>query len=398
MSFANISFKICSLNGLASLLKIRISNTALHYRFTAKAVLFMKTVVSELLTDKIKNTAKINNDFLNQFAGIKIIDATSWDISAKLKSLLPGSGGAASKANCKVQLIYEYISGTIEFFDITPGNKPDSKYTNNIPQHLNKNDLCIFDLGYFKFSVFNKIIEIGAYFLSRYRTGSILFDAKTGIKLNFAKELSKLAGDIYESEVIIGKEKNNQLKCRIVALRAPKEVAEQRRRKARKEASKKGRTVSKQKSNLCDWTIFITNIPVEMVAAEMMFVFYKIRWQIELIFKQFKSILHIHKSDTSNIHRLYCEIYGKMIVAIFVQQIHGFYNAQFLNKQNREISMDKLYKRIQERSIIIYEKLNISILATIKYLRLEIKRLLKQCLKGKQNTKKTTFEMLKSMN
>lgn len=398
MSFANISFKKCSLNGFASLLKIKISNSALHYRFTDKAVLFMKKIVAEQLTNKIKNVAKINSNFLNLFAGIKIIDATSWDISSKLSFVLPGSGGAASKANCKVQLIYEYISGTIDFFEITPGNKPDSKYTNNVPQHLNKNDLCIFDLGYFKFSVFNKIIEIGAYFLSRYRTGSILFDAKTGKELNLAKKLGKLAGDIYEEEVWVGRENNNQLECRIVALRAPKGVAEQRRRKARKEANKKGYTASKQKLELCDWTIFITNIPVEMATAEMLFVLYKIRWQIELIFKQFKSILQIHKSDTSNIHRLYCEIYGKMIVAIIVHQIHGFYNSQFLNKRNREISMDKLYKRIQERSIIIYEKLNVSITAAIGYLRTEIKRLLKQCMKGKQHTKKTTFEMMESMN
>ncbi len=80
--------------------------------------------------------------------------------------------------------------------------------------------------------MFNKIIEISAFFLCRYRTGTILFNLETGKEINFTNELNKTIGDIYEREVIVGREKNKQFECRLVALRVPKNIADERRRKA----------------------------------------------------------------------------------------------------------------------------------------------------------------------
>ena len=93
---------------------------------------------------------------LNQFNKILILDATSFDISPKLRAVLPGSGGAASKANCKIQVIYEYLSGTLDFFEITPGNKPDNKFANELPQQIIKNNKPVYErktelkINYFK--------------------------------------------------------------------------------------------------------------------------------------------------------------------------------------------------------------------------------------------------------
>ncbi len=398
ISFGTFSSKKHSLNEIASLINEKISSSALHYKFNEKAVAFMSVCTQKFLKEKIENTNKIKNKLLNQFNKILILDATSFDISSKLRAVLPGSGGAASKANCKIQVIYEYLSGTLDFFEITPGNKPDNKFANELPQQIIKNNLYLFDLGYFNFLVFNKIIEISAFFLCRYRTGTILFNLETGKEINFTNELNKTIGDIYEREVIVGREKNKQFECRLVALRVPKNIADERRRKAHREAKKKGRSASKEKLALCDWIIFITNVTKEMAPAETLHSLYKLRWQIELIFKQFKSLLHLHISDTGNIHRLRCEIYGKLIVAIFIHQIHGYYNGKYWNEKKREISMDKLYKLLQPKGIVILEKIIVSISSAIKYLKQTLKKIINRCMKGKQNSKSTTLKTLDSLS
>jgi len=138
----------------------------------------------------------------------------------------------------------------------------------------------------------------------------------------------------------------------------------------------------------------ITNVPEEWIPSEMLWNIYSLRWQIELIFKQFKTILLIHRSNTQNEYRLKCEIYGKLIMAILIFRIHGEINARMWNSKKRELSFEKLYKRIQERAFHIFELLKISISSAIIYLSNEINRLIKNCMKGKQLSRKSTLEKI----
>ena len=95
--------------------------------------------------------------------------------------------------------------------------------------------------------------------------------------------------------------------------------------------------------------------------------------------------------------RVQCEIYGKLIAAIIIHRIHAFYNAKYWNQKKREISMEKLYKLIQPRGIMIFKEMMQSISRVIKYLEKTIKKLIKNSLKGKSKTKKTTLETLNDL-
>ena len=70
--------------------------------------------------------------------------------SEKLREMLPGSGGAASAANCKLQTVYDYKGGKLEFLEVTAGTLPDNRYTDHLPSLLHKGDLLLIDQGYFK--------------------------------------------------------------------------------------------------------------------------------------------------------------------------------------------------------------------------------------------------------
>ncbi len=81
-----------------------------------------------------------------------------------------------------------------------------------------------------------------------------------------------------------------ELAARIIALRLPLEtVANRRRQKIRESARKKGRSPSAERLARRDWGILVTNPPVEKLSFDEGVRAGPSRWQIELLFKRWKS-------------------------------------------------------------------------------------------------------------
>lgn len=129
---------------------------------------------------------------------------------------------------------------------------------------------------------------------------------------------------------------------------------------------------------------------------EMARALYTIRWQIELLFKQLKSILRVHQSDTGNEHRLRCELYGKLISAAIIHRIHAAETNRLWNNQRREVSMEKLYKRIQERAFTFMRTLLANVGEAIEYLRTQLTILIPLCMKDRQPSRPTTLECIEA--
>lgn len=280
--------------------------------------------------------------------------------------------------------------------EMTEGTCPDNRYTNNVPGMLNKGDLLLMDQGYFKLTTFAGIIEKEAFFLTRFLVGTGLTDAITNAPLDLSERLSKVQENACDMDVLMGSRKSSRVPCRLIALRISEQIANERRRRLKKEAKKKGRTVSKYHLRMCDWTLLITNVPRRWLPIEMVRELYTVRWQIELLFKQFKSILQVHQSDTGKENRLRCELYGKLIGAVLIHHIHASETNKLWNTKCREVSMDKFYKRFQERAFTLLCLLLSSVLDAVEFLRNQIKRIIPACLKERQRSRMTTLECLEA--
>jgi len=193
--------------------------------------------------------------------------------------------------------------------------------------------------------------EKKGFFLSRLNTQVSLW-IREGEKFT-ALELPAMLGNCRDRAIEMAvclKKKKTVVAVRLVAWRVPEEVANLRRMKLRKNARKKGRTASKRCLLLCDWSIFITNADQEKLPAAMIRTCYRVRWNVELIFKSWKSVLRIHRTNVKkNMHRLKCELYAKMILAVIVHRIHQLLNSHLWVAQKRELSLDKLWKFVDSR-------------------------------------------------
>lgn len=393
MTVGQCGMKHPSLAGMVDAIKNKISRESLHERFTESAVEYMEICTRFILRKKIQ-TQTLQTKLLNKFNRVFLVDSSSWDIDPSLSDILPGSGGSASSANCKTQTFYEYKSGEISLFELTPGTNPDNKYTKQIPAKINPNDLLLADLGYFCLNTFNKIIQKRAFFISRFKIGTCIWDSEMQKPIELKKVLMGVKGNAYQMEVKIGADEKTRVSCRLICLRVKEEVANKRRMRLKKEAKKKGRIPSAQSLALADWTLMITNVSEKCIPSEMLWRIYAIRWQIELLFKQLKSVLQVHHSNTENVCRLKCETYGKLIMGTFISRIHGTINAELWNTNKRELSMDKFYKRIQERAFHLLELLLMSVGKAVTYLKKEVGCLIKNCMKCRQQSRTTTLQSI----
>ncbi len=107
--------------------------------------------------------------------------------------------------------------------------------------------------------------------------------------------------------------------------------------------------------------------------------------------------MRVHHSNTGNEYRLKCETYGKLIMGTFISRIHGAINTELWNTNKRELSMDKFYKRIQERAFHLLESLLTSVSKAVTYLKKQVGCLIKNCMKCPQQSRKTTLQSIEEI-
>lgn len=103
---------------------------------------------------------------------------------------------------------------------------------------------------------------------------------------------------------------------------ADAEAARRRCRKKGKKGNRKGPYTPKQETLfLAEFVLVLTTVPPEVLSAETILALYRCRWQVELIFKQFKSLLNLDElraragSVLGNVW-----LHGKLIYACLIER------------------------------------------------------------------------------
>jgi hypothetical protein len=173
--------------------------------------------------------------------------------------------------------------------------------------------LRLADLGFFDLDVLCSLAAQGVFWLVRYKVNTVLLD-ETGTRLDLVARLQAAEQTLLDWTIQLGAA--HQLPARLIAQRVPQAVAEERRRKARQEARRRGQTVSAARLLLADWTLLLTNAPAALMTAAEALVVAAARWQIELLFKLWKSHGHLDESRSAIPHKILCEVYAKLIAVI----------------------------------------------------------------------------------
>lgn len=386
---------------MVSLLEKYVSRSGLHQRFTEKAVAFVKRCLQVIILKQTMKDQPVSVKLLDSFNRVIIHDSSSWDVSPRLKEIYTGSGGSASEANCKLQFCYDYKTGSVILFEDTKGTEPDQKYGKQIKDIVSENDLILRDLGYSSYEAFADIHFKKAYFCSRFHTISDVWQLGDGefVKSDFENFLKKQHDTSVELSVFLkGKTKGEYLPIRLIAFRVSEEIGNLRRNNLYKKASKKGRTCSPKNLYLCDWSIFITNASEDLIPSKMIRTLYRIRWSIESVFRNWKSVLKIHTSNVrKNHYRFKCELYAKLILAVMVHSIHQKAQLYIWGAKKKEIGFDSLWKYIAARAEYLHSAIKKSVSEYAAVVNSLLPSIVKVCEKYHQPSRKTTLQMIDEM-
>jgi hypothetical protein len=319
-------------------LGVEISIQGFDQRLNGYTVEFLKEMLSQAMV-QFKNNSPLPLPILQQFSAINLVDSTVLSLPDNMAIEFPGCGGDGPQASLKIQLTFEFLHGNLSQIVLQAGKEPDQNYKAYL-QEVQPGSLNINDLGYFVLANLKTIDkEKKAYYSSRYLFGTSILTLQEET-INLGTTLAKASGQPFEMEVLLGaKEK---LPCRLICLPLPQEVADRRRQKAKEKARRQGKTPSKAYLALLDWLIFVTNVPQEMLSIEQVALLYRVRWQIELVFKLWKSYCGLDHIPGLRRERVLFELYAKMIGIILTQFLLAPLRMPQGAWVNREISSFKV--------------------------------------------------------
>lgn len=272
--------------------------------------------------------------FLVQFTRVLLLDSTQIALPACMAALFPGSGGNASEASLKIQLVFDFLLGNIEQLVLCSGRNSDQGYRGYWSTII-PGALVIMDLGYFVLDSFRAVIDAKAYFLSQYSTSTALYTT-TGERIELGKWLAKKTETVIDLPILLGAK--HRIPCRLIAIRLSQEAADRRRAKCIKNAKRQGRTPSQEHLNLQDWLLFVTNTAESVLSPEQVAQVYRVRWQIELVFKLWKSFCGLRTVADLRPDRILSELYARLIGIILTYFLIAPIRLPFGPTANREIS------------------------------------------------------------
>ena len=341
-TFAQLAAKVTQLDE-----HIDVSPEAIYQRMHKRAHAFLQEMIQHALAKTHAIASGCEDVFCAAFTKVYLADSTGFALPDSLKDTFPGSGGSAAKAGAKIQAVWDYKSSRFDHFALTAWNIPDQKYVDQVVALAQKGILFIFDLGYFKLQAFAYLATAGAYFLSRLNHQTTLLTTVGGQwqPLALANWLTTVEGQLLERPIFLGEKE--RVAARLIVARVPEAIVNERRRKARKNARKKGYTPSQAHLTLLAWSLFITNVPPTIWKTETVLKVYPLRWQIELIFKSWKSYLHLASLTTTKEDTTLCSLYGRMLLIVLNYALCPQIRAHLWRQKKRELSLLKLMRHFQ---------------------------------------------------
>jgi hypothetical protein len=303
----------------ADALGLEVTPPAFDQRFTAAAADFLHGLFLEAFNRSFSPLRPALLPAPRRFAGVFLRDATLVGLPPALADAFPGRGGRHAPhgraAAAKLVLEAELSTGELTDVSVLPG-LANGRTAEVAGKPLPAGALLLEDAGFFSGRRLQGHAERGVYVLTRVPAWAAFFDER-GRRLDLLGRLRGAAGDCLELPVRILH--GSKQRVRLLAVRLPEAEARKRRQRVRREAKQRGRPVGRRKPDLCAWNVLVTNAPAGLLGAREAQAVRRVRWQIELAFRLFKSEGQIDETRSRCPCRVLCELFAKLL-ALVVQQ------------------------------------------------------------------------------
>jgi len=298
----------------AAVAGVAISPQGLEQRCTERAAVFLEQLLAAAVRTVIA-AEPVVLPLLQRFSAVVLLDSSTVVLPDALGPWWPGCGGATAEhtaAALKLQVRFDLCRGTVEGPLLTDGRTHENRSPlQQAP--LPRGALRLADLGFFNLGIFAEMSAQGVYWLSRLLLSTAVF-TPDGTRCDVLRLLAAQGTPTVEMPVCLGT--THHLPARLLAVRVPDEVVNQRRRRLHADAHRRGRTPSAAQLAAADWTLLVTTAPAELLSLPEALVLARARWQIELLFTLWKSHGEIDASRSTKPWRVLCEVFAKLLAML----------------------------------------------------------------------------------
>ena len=190
----------------------------------------------------------------------------------------------------RLHLSYDLTQGQLHHVALT-----DRHGAENISYaDLHAGDAVVTDRGYTYRKAVAGTLHLGADYTGRFAPASFPLLDEQGNALDVAAWLRGLAEGIHE-RVAWFDWQAERFAVRIIACALDPQAAAAERKRCRENARQHGRKVQEQTLYLAGWLLVISTLDPTAWSTEQVVCLYQARWQIELLFKRIKQLLHVHR-------------------------------------------------------------------------------------------------------
>lgn len=256
----------------------------------------------------------------------------------------PGKTGSLWRIHYSLQL----PSLTCDFFKLT-ATKGKGTGESFFQYSIKKGDYIIADRGYSTASGIHHVASKQAFVMVRVNTQTLPLVDVTGQPFSLLENVRTIrsTGNIKTWKVLVPNKKNQYVQGRICVIRKSNEAIKLAQDKIIREARKKQRSVKPETLTFAKYIIVFSNYPEECFSDHELLEWYRSRWQVELVFKRFKSIAHIghlpkYSDDSSK-----AWLYGKLFVALLTTKLIAYASSispwgYFLERQSNSKCMARI--------------------------------------------------------
>ena len=302
------------LQSTAAVVGLVASRQGIAKRLDDRAAGFLLRLLAAAVDRAVASPVAI--PLLRRFSAVVALDSTVVPLPAALAGTYRGGHSRTTTgvtAAVKLTVGLDLVSGALLGPELGDGRAGDlaAPLAQAAPP---PGGLHLADLNYFSLEKFARWGRDGAFWLSRLKCKTAVYDGR-GCRLDLAARLREAGDADVDQDVVLGGGRH-RVACRLIARRVPAEVADLRRRRLRDKSADRGDRVSAAALALCDWTVLVTNVPRGELGVEGALALARMRWQIELLFKLWKSGGGVDRRRGAGAASALCQLYSKLLAQL----------------------------------------------------------------------------------
>lgn len=219
--------------------------------------------------------------------------------------------------------LYDPVSASLQNIHLSPVTEGESFRH----QTFQPGDVVVGDRGYASANAVREIKQAQADVVVRirYQEGALWYTPSPEKGAHKFEPLSyfdscNLAEGEYREVQVHWKAGRELQAGRVIGYRLTEAQAEKSRDRLRRTCEKKGRKPNENQKQSTQWVFLFTTLPAQHTAQEILDL-YRYRWQIELLFKRLKSLLHLDQIRTRKKESNEAFLWGKILVALLLERL-----------------------------------------------------------------------------